>query len=116
MRLVLEKKLFEKIKGMKEYKDNETINKVVDELRGKYPEYNKLHAPSKENIPDSIKILIYKIHIEHYLDHRSRIKLGIFLQKYNFDWEYIIDLFKELSDYDPKITEYQLKSLRKYIQ
>lgn len=115
LRLALEQRLLIKIKSMKLYTDNELINESVTVLRGKYVQYDKQKAPSKENIPYSIQELIDMAYRDHNLDHRSRIKLGIYLQSYGFDEEFILDIFKQLSDYDPKITAYQLRSLKKYI-
>lgn len=114
-RLVLEKKLFEKIKKMKAYHGDKRINEVVDGLRVKYPEYK----PKKNNttkVPQSIQELINIAYTEHHLTHPQRIKLGIYLQANNFDEDYIIEIFKQLSDYDEKTTKYQLKSLLRYIK
>lgn len=119
IRLVIEQQLYDKIKnGMKDYFDNEMINKVVLELGGRYPETIKRvsNPAGSSTVPQNIQDLINKAYNEHNLSHSERRKLGIYLQGQNFDWEYIIDIFKSLSDYDPKITEYQLKSLRKYIK
>ncbi len=116
LRLILELKLIAKIKSMKDYRDNKLINECVSVLKGKYPEFDKLQAPSKENMPGSIKELISKAYEEHHLDHRERIKLGIYLQKYNYDMDYILDIFRALSDWNEKVTRYQLQSLKRYIK
>lgn len=115
LRLALEYRLFEKIKGMKEYKDNELINRCVNELIERYPRFDKYQAPSKNNIPESIKTLIDRAYSEHHLSHRERIRLGIYLQSYNFDMDFILDIFRQLSDWNEKVTRYQLQSLKKYI-
>lgn len=116
IRLALESRLIKKIKGMKLWKENELLNRCVKELTQKYPEYDKLRAPSKTNIPYSIQELIDKAYRDNNLSHRERIKLGVYLQGQNFDMDFILDIFKRLSDYDPKITEYQLRSLKRYIK
>ena len=116
LRLVLEQRLISKIKSMKVYTDNKLINDIVSVLKEKYPEFDKQRAPSKENIPWSIQELISKAYEEHHLDHRSRIKLGIYLQANNFDMEYIMDIFRSLSDFSERTTRYQLESLKKYIK
>lgn len=115
IRVSLEQKLFKRIKNMKLYTQNELINKVVEEVREKYPQYNP-NLQSPRNIPPSIQSLIDKAFREHHLDHRERIRLGLYLLSRNFDWEYILDIFKALSDFDLKVTTYQLNSLRKYIK
>jgi DNA primase large subunit len=116
LRLALEQRLIKKIKSMKDYKDNQLINRCVNELVEKYPRFDGLKAPSKENTPDSIKELISKAYEEHHLSHRERIKLGIFLQRYNYDMDYILDIFRQLSDWNEKVTRYQLNSLKRYIK
>lgn len=117
LRLSIEAKLFNKIKNqMKDYKENKLINRFVEELGKKYIKFDGLKAPSPVNTPDSIKLLIDKAYREHHLDHRERIKLGIYLQKYNYDMDYIIEIFKQLSDYNEKTTRYQLESLKRYIK
>jgi len=116
IRLALEQRLIKKIKNMKDYKDNKLINRCVNELIEKYPKFDALQAPSKENIPPSIKELIDKAFRDHHLSHRERIKLGIYLQKYNYDMDYILDIFRQLSDWNEKVTRYQLASLRRYIK
>ena len=116
LRLALEHRLISKIKSMKDYKENEIINKAVQELRLKYPEFDKAQAPNKENIPWSIQELISKAYEEHHLDHRQRIHLGLYLLRNNFDWDYIINIFSSLSDFSLKTTTYQLNSLRRYIK
>lgn len=114
-RLVVEDKLYKKIKSLKVFNDNKLINSLCTELEKKYPKYIKKRSIST-TMNTSIKSLIEKIYSEHHLTHSERIRLGIYLQANNYDWEYIIGLFKQLSDYDPKITEYQLRSLRRYIK
>lgn len=116
LRLALEHRLYEKMKSMKLYTGNQIINKCVKELDAKYPRFDKAQAPNKDNIPGSIKELISKAYEEHHLDHRERIKLGIYLQKYNFDMDYILDIFRALSDWNEKVTRYQLQSLKRYIK
>ena len=117
LRIVFEHRLLNKLKTMQEYIDNELINRCVKELRERYPENKKrVSVAQGGSVPESIQSLIEKIHIEHYLDHRSRIKLGIYLQANNYEWDYIMDLFSKLSDFDPKVTEYQLRSLQRYLK
>ncbi len=116
LRLVIEQKLYQKIKTMKVYTDNEIINNAVQELRLKHPEFDKAQVSNKNNVPESIKELISKAHEEHHLGHSERIKLGLFLMRNNFDWDYIIDIFSQLSDFSLKTTTYQLNSLKKYIK
>lgn len=116
LRIALEQRLIQKIKNMQLYTDNNLINNCVKDLCEKYPRFDKQQAPSKENIPYSIQSIINAAYRDHHLDHRSRIKLGIYLQRYNFDMDYILDVFKQLSDFDLRITTYQLKSLKRYIK
>lgn len=117
MRLALEHRLFDKIKAMKEYKDNEIINRCVnEELKPKYPEYIKKDDNNDGIIAPNIQQLIDKAYKEHHLDHNERIRLGIYLQKHGYDMDYIVEIFKQLSDFDPKITAYQLQSLKRYIK
>ena len=115
LRLALEIKLIAKIKSMKEYRENPLIEWCVKELDAKYPRFDKLSAPSKENIPWSIQSIIDTAFRDHQLDHRSRIKLGIYLQANNFSDDFIMDIFKQLSDFSEHTTRYQLQSLKKYI-
>ena len=116
MRISLEQRLFTKIKGMKEWKENELIVRCCKELDAKYPRYDKQSAPSKENIPYSIQEIIDKAYRDHHLNHRERIKIGIYLQSNNFDMDYILDIFRSLSDWNEKVTRYQLNSLKRYIK
>lgn len=114
LRSSLEQRLIAKIKSMKSYTDNDLINQSVTILRTKYPPFNKLLAPGKDNIPQSIQEIIDKAYRDHHLNHRERLKLGIYLQKNNFDMDYILEIFKQLSNYSEKTTLYQLRSLNKY--
>jgi len=115
LRLVLEQKLISKIKSMKVYTDNKTINECVAVLKEKYPQENE-YAPKSGNIAPTIQALIDKAYSEHQLDHRSRIRLGIYLQGRGFSTDYILEIFKQLSDYNEKITLRHLQSLKKYIK
>lgn len=115
LRLAFEQKLFHKIRNMNEYQDNELINNIVKELKEKYPE-QYIKPKNTGIISLNIQQLIDKAHKEHHLTHNERIRLGIYLQKHNFDEEFILDIFRDLSDWNEKITRYQLKSLRRYIK
>lgn len=117
MRLAFEHRLFKKIKEMKVYDGHILINRCVKELieSGKYPD-NYLKPSKKGVIPVAIKDIIDKAYREKHLSHSERVKIGIYLQGQGYDMDYILDIFKQLSDYNPKVTEYQLKSLRKYIK
>lgn len=115
-RLAIEVKLYEKIKSMPDYYGNDIINKVVSELGGVYPETKKKISRSSTVIPQTIQQLIDKAYSEHHLAHHERIKLGIYLQGQNYDMDYILDIFRQLSDWDEKVTRYQLNSLKRYIK
>ena len=115
LRLALEQRLITKVKSMSDYKDNELINRCVKQLDEKYLRYDKLQAPSKDHIPYSIQELIDIAYRDHNLSHSQRIKLGIYLQSNGFSEDYILDIFKVLSDYNEKTTKYQLQSLKRYI-
>lgn len=116
LRLALEQRLINKVKNMKVYTDNPLINEKVKELDNRYPRFDKLQAPNKDNIPYSIQELIDIAFRDHNLSHRQRIHLGLYLLRNNFEWEYILDIFKALSDFDLRTTTYQLNSLKKYIK
>lgn len=120
MRLVLESKLFHKIKTMKKYEGNELINNiVVNKLSNLYPKsIKRVHHSSTESgsQPTNIKLLIEKAYKEHHLTHNERIKVGIYLQAQGYDEDYIIDVFRQCSDFNEKTTRYQLKSLQRYIK
>lgn len=113
-RLVVEDKLYKKIKSLKVYDGNKLINSLCTELEKKYPKYIKKSKTGSVN--PSIQVLIDKAYREHHLQHHERIKLGIYLQSYGYDEEFILDIFRQLSDWNEKITKYQLKSLRRYIK
>lgn len=113
-RLVVEDKLYKKIKSLKVFNGNELINSLCTELEKKYPKYIKKRSSSTTS--PSIQALIDKAYKEHHLAHHERIKLGIYLQSYGYDEEYILDIFRQLSDWNEKITKYQLRSLRRYIK
>lgn len=115
IREAAEQMLFERIKAMKTYNGNTLINEIVDKLRGLYPEPKK-RVQDPNYIAPSIKKLIDKAYMEHHLTHQERIKLGIYLQGQEFDDDYILDIFKQLSDYNEKTTKYQLNSLKRYIK
>jgi len=115
MRLALEHRLYDRIKGMKVYDGHILINRCVKELREKYPE-QYIKPKNTGIISLNIQQLIDKAHKEHHLTHNERIRLGIYLQKHNFDEEFILDVFRDLSDFSEATTRYQLKSLRRYIQ
>ena len=115
LRLALEHRLYQKIRSMSYYNGNELINKIVEELKQKYPEY-KPKKVEMSTIPITIKELISKAYEEHHLGHAERIKLGLFLMRNNFDWNFIIEIFSQLSDFSLKTTTYQLNSLKKYIK
>jgi DNA primase large subunit len=116
LRLSLEQRLIKKIQSMKDFKENELINRCVKELDERYPRFDKQQVPSKENIPYSIQELIDKAYRDSNLSHRERLRLGLYLLRNNFEWEYILDIFKALSDFDLRTTTYQLNSLKKYIK
>ena len=115
LRLALQHRLISKIKSMKVYEDNKIINKAVQELRLKYPQENE-YAPKSGNIAPTIQELIEKAYKTHHLGHGERIRLGIYLQGRGFSTDYILDIFRQLSDYNEKITLRQLESLKKYIK
>jgi DNA primase large subunit len=117
VREAIEKMLFEKIGSMKPYYDNQIINRIVDKLNEKYPKpQEKLTVAKGAIVPESIKELIEKAYKEHHLTHSERIKLGIYLQAQGYDMDYILDIFRQLSDWNEKITKYQLQSLKRYIK
>jgi DNA primase large subunit len=116
LRLSLEQRLIKKIQSMKDFKGNEMINRCVKQLDEKYPRFDRLQAPNKDNIPYSIQELIDIARRDHHLSHRQRIQLGLYLQRNNFDMDYILDIFRQLSDWNEKVTRYQLESLKRYIK
>ena len=116
LRLALERRLLIKIKSMKLYTDNEFINRCVKELKEKYPPEDQYINVKNSSIAAPIKELISKAYETHHLSHGERIRLGIYLQGRNYSMDYILDIFKQLSDYSEKTTKYQLQSLRKYIK
>ncbi len=115
LRLALEQRLINKVKSMKVYTDNPLINEKVKELDERYPRFDKLQAPNKDNIPYSIQELIDTAFRDHNLSHRQRIQLGLFLMRNNFNDDYIMDIFRTLSDFSERTTRYQLQSLKRYI-
>jgi DNA primase large subunit len=58
--------------------------------------------------------MIQKGKDEHHLLHKERLTLGIYLKSKNYDEEYILDIFRGLSDWDERITKYQLSRLGNY--
>lgn len=117
IRQAMENKLFGKIRSMKAYNDNPLINDVVNKLRDKYPEsVKRVSNTINQSVPLTIQQLIDKAYNEHHLTHPERIKLGIYLQGQDYDEDYILEIYKQCSDYSEKTTKYQLKSLRKYIK
>lgn len=115
VRLSVEQKLFQKIKSMKEYTGAKLINEVVTKLKDKYPTDTR-KTTSAPVMSHSIKELIDLAYKEHHLTHQQRIKLGIYLQANNYDEDYILDIFRQLSDWNEKVTRYQLNSLKRYIK
>ena len=115
LRLALQHRLISKIKSMKEYKEDELISRCVKELKEKYPQENE-YAPKSGNIAPTIQELIEKAYKTHHLGHGERIRLGIYLQGRGFSTDYILEIYKQLSDFNEKITKYQLESLKKYIK
>ena len=84
LRLSLEQRLITKIKSMKDFKGNEMINRCVKQLDERYPRFDKQSAPNKDNIPYSIQELIDKAYRDNNLNHRERIKLGLYLNEKRF--------------------------------
>jgi DNA primase large subunit len=115
LRLALEYRLYQKIKTMKVYTDNKLINDCVSVLKEKYPQENE-YAPKSGSIAPTIQELITKAYETHHLGHSERIRLGIYLQGRGFSTDYILEIYKQLSDFNEKITRYQLESLKKYIK
>jgi DNA primase large subunit len=115
LRLALEHRLYQKIKTMKVYTDNKLINDCVSVLKEKYPQENE-YAPKSGSIAPTIQELITKAYETHHLGHSERIRLGIYLQGRGFSTDYILEIYKQLSDFNEKITRYQLESLKKYIK
>ena len=122
MRTVLESLLLKKIKKMKLYTENELINEIVKEFKLKYPkpktqqEYINLKNTGiiDANIPPCIAKIFEKTNKEAYLDHNERILVSTFLSAKGFDNQWISEnIFEKLSDYNKKVTDYQLSFLNK---
>lgn len=117
VRLVLEKQLFQRIKNMKDYYGDQTINEVVNQLKEKYPETKKrLTVSDGMVVPESIKELIDIAYRDHHLSHNQRIKLGIYMQAQGYEIDDILEIYKQCSDYSEATTRYQLNSLKRYIK
>src|SRR5580765_757258 len=118
LRTKLELLILERIKNMKpvDHIDfGEEYNNELLRIRVKHklPQSRKLEVDNKV-LPPCITYILEKLKTTHHLIHSERILLGIFMQKRGFDLEYIIDIYKQLSDYNERITTSNLKKLSTY--
>ena len=76
--------------------------------------YGLLPVTMTNKQPPCIAYLIEKGKNTHHLEHKERVTLGIYLKAKNYDEEYILNIFRGLSDWNEKITKYQLSKLGNY--
>jgi DNA primase large subunit len=121
LRIKLEQILLKRIEEMKPV-DSITFGTEYDEMILKIGEqYGKNHqiysataTVGSGQIPPCMTCMIEKAKTEHHLIHKERLTLAIYLKSKNYDEDYILDIFKELSDYNERITKYQVDKAGNY--
>jgi DNA primase large subunit len=116
LRTLFENKLIERIKTMGSVEHIDIDIERINTIREKYKKYEPkiLNVTNSGNIPPCIQFMIQRVKEEHYLTHPERLALGIYLKSKNYADDYIMEIYKQLSDYKEKVTTYQLSRLDKY--
>jgi DNA primase large subunit len=120
LRTILEKALMKRIEDMKPV-DSITFGTEYDEMILKIgKQYGKNHqmysttTVGTGQLPPCMSCMIEKAKTEHHLTHIERLTLAIYLKSKNYDEDYILDIYKQLSDYNEKITKYQVDRAGNY--
>jgi DNA primase large subunit len=117
LRMLLEQILFKRIQDMNPVDNIEVDESWIDTIRNQYKKYEIVNNPTVTTpgiMPPCFQYMIQKAHTEHHLNHIERVALGIYLKSKNYSDDYILDIYKDLSDYKEKVTMYQLNRLDKY--
>lgn len=118
LRLHLEMILLDKIKNMKSVDHiilESNYNEMLLEIKNKYEikMLPRLDIVNK-SLPPCIDFIIQKVDKEHYLSHTERILISTFMFSKQYDEDWLIEnVFCKLSDWDERVTKYQLKSIKK---
>ena len=116
LRNLLERLLLKRIDTMMSVDHIEIDDFLLQKYR-QNPDVKKSVTKSGNNdsmMPPCMSAMIQEAKNSHHLNHIQRLTLGIFLKSKEYDENYILDIYKGLSDYSEKTTKYQLSRLDKY--
>lgn len=117
LRIKLQNILTNRIKQMPSVENIDFGDEYNEKIAALNEKYHIVYGPvtnlSGEQ-PPCISEMINKGKETHHLDHISRLTLAIYLKSKNYDEDYILDIFRGLSDYSEKTTKYQLSRLDRY--
>lgn len=116
LRTLFENKLLNRVKTMGSVEHIDVDLDRINDIKEKYRKYEPrtLNVTNSGNIPPCISFMIQRVKDEHYLTHPERLALGIYLKSKNYSEDYILEIYKQLSDYKEKVTAYQLSRLDRY--
>ncbi len=114
LRTLLERLLLKRIESMKSVEHIHIDKKLLEKYTQNVPTRKTVTNPGNNDIPPCFLHMIEKARTSHHLNHVERLTLGIFLKSKEYDEDYILDIYKGLSDYSEKTTKYQLGRLDKY--
>lgn len=108
--------LLKKIQDMKSvdqiYIDDDWIFNMRQKYRG--TDIVAVNAALPGTMPPCMKAMVDKAHSSHHLSHVERVTLGIYLKSKNYPEDFILDIYRDLSDWNERITKYQLGRLDRY--
>ena len=118
LRTLLEGILLKRIQDMKSVDMVTGIDDSwVDEIRERYRKHEShsvIHTEPGTTMPPCILHIIGKIEKEHHLTHTERLFLSTYMFSKQYDEEWLVEnVFQKLSDWNERVTRYQLKSVRK---
>ena len=118
LRTLLEGILLKRIQDMKSVDmvtgiDDSWVEEIRERYKKQYEDHTVIHVESGI-MPPCILSIMAKIEKEHHLTHIERLFLSTYMFSKQYDEEWLIDnVFSKLSDWDERVTKYQLKSVKK---
>lgn len=116
LRTRLENILLKKIQDMKPVDRIEVNESWIENIRERYKKHEDHSVIHTEPgaMPPCMKAMVDKAHSSHHLSHVERVTLGIYLKSKNYPEDFILDIYRDLSDWNERITKYQLGRLDRY--
>ncbi len=117
LRTQLEDMLIKRVKTMGSVDGINIDLEMIETIKEKYKKYEPkiLNVTNSGNIPPCVQFLISKIDSDHYLTHSERLLISTYMFSKGYDIEWLIDnIFKKLSDWNERITRYQLNYIKEH--